>query len=70
MFSKIVLVVIRWNGTGFRMSKPCKHCTQYLKYIGIKKVYYSTDEGTLKYEKVNNMSSDHVCMVRRLIPLA
>lgn len=39
------IYVIRINNLGqFRLSKPCKHCSAYLKHIGIKKVFYSINE--------------------------
>lgn len=37
------LLVVRINRKGeLRLSKPCHHCMKYIKYVGIKKVYYST----------------------------
>jgi len=36
------IVVVRVNNNNeFRLAKPCPSCISYLKYVGIKKVYYS-----------------------------
>ena len=38
------IIVVRLNKNNqFRLSKPCSKCMEYLKYVGIKKVYYSID---------------------------
>lgn len=39
------ILVVRINKAGeLRNSKPCAHCMLYLKHVGIKKVYYSTND--------------------------
>ncbi|NIA10719.1 MAG: hypothetical protein GWP10_13575 [Nitrospiraceae bacterium] len=39
------IYVIRLNKNNkFRNSRPCKYCLRYLKYVGIKKVFYSIDK--------------------------
>lgn len=38
---KSILVVRINNKNQFRLSRPCKYCMEYLKYIGIKRCYYS-----------------------------
>jgi len=35
------------------LAKPCKYCMAYLKYVGIRKVFYSTDE--YPYIKIKNV---------------
>lgn len=47
------------------MSKPCEHCVKFLKYMDIKRVYYSNSNGELVCEKINNMVSTHITGVRR-----
>jgi deoxycytidylate deaminase len=66
IMSKLTLVVIRWNGSNVKMSKPCKHCISYIKRIGIKKIYYS-DEQSFIYSKVSQLESNHVSMVWKVI---
>lgn len=39
-----ILVVRTNNKNQLMMSKPCLHCMSYLKYVGIKKAYYSINE--------------------------
>lgn len=39
------ILVIRINNKDqFRLAKPCEKCSKYIKFVGIKKVYYSTDK--------------------------
>lgn len=33
-----------------RMSKPCPHCSVWIKNIGFKEIWYSTDEGWSKFD--------------------
>ena len=56
-FHKCSVVVVKrtLNST----SKPCRHCLDFLKKCGIKKVYYSY-EGNLKMEKVSEMETTHI----------
>ena len=60
--SKLKLIVVRWNGTRFTMSKPCKHCIEFIKTTGIKKIYYSDDSGNLVYEHIRDIESNHISM--------
>lgn len=41
------------------MSKPCKHCTAFMKSIGIRKVYYSLNENEWACEAVCEMKTNH-----------
>ena len=51
--SRTCILVIRvHHSTGeLLMSKPCKNCSDKIKNIGIKHVYYSNENGTITYEK-------------------
>ena len=40
-------------------SKPCVRCLNYLKSLGVRRVYYSVDR-EIKMEKVSEMKTDHV----------
>ena len=47
------IYVCRVNRRGeFRNSKPCAMCHDVLKYVGIKRVYYTTSEGTVEMYKL------------------
>lgn len=47
------LFVCRINRQGdFRFSKPCSMCHGVLKHVGVKKVYYTTNEGTIRMYKL------------------
>jgi hypothetical protein len=43
------------------MSKPCKECWEVMRTLGIRKVYYTTGDGTWKCEKVSDMETTHQC---------
>lgn len=55
--SKSTLFVVRSKMNGkdgddvFGNAKPCKGCQECIKWFGISKVYYSTDQG---YEELND----------------
>jgi len=45
--------VVRTNNQGeFRLSKPCSMCEEAMRWVGVKKVIYSTSEGTFKEMKL------------------
>jgi len=49
------------------MSKPCKHCIEFLKNIGIKKIYYSDDNSNIIYENINSIENNHISMYDSII---
>ena len=42
------ILVVRINTTGLAMAKPCKKCHSKLVENGIKRVFYSNNEGTIE----------------------
>ena len=47
------IYVCRINKKGeFRSSKPCPMCHEALKHVGVKRVYYTTSEGTFEMYKL------------------
>tara|TARA_B100000131_G_C18116871_1_gene611566 strand:+ start:118 stop:552 length:435 start_codon:yes stop_codon:yes gene_type:complete len=47
------IYVCRINRDGdFRSSKPCIMCHEILKHVGVKRVYYTTNEGTFEMYKL------------------
>jgi Mg2+ and Co2+ transporter CorA len=69
LLHKIELVVIRSKNGHIKLSKPCKHCINYLKYMNIKRVYYSLDSGDICYEKIKDIHSEYVSSIHKIIPL-
>lgn len=63
---KITLVVIRWNGSELKNSKPCKECCEILKKYSIKKIIYS-NESCMKTEKISKITNSHQTIFRRHI---
>lgn len=47
------IYVCRINKQGqFRNSKPCAMCHEVLKYVGVKRVYYTADEDVIEMYKL------------------
>lgn len=47
------MYVIRINQEGeFRNSKPCSMCQEAMKFVGIKRVFYSSNDGTFEMMKL------------------
>jgi len=66
-FSKLTVVVIRLScGDNISMSKPCKHCIEYMRKLGIKAVIYSNNNGDMIKENVKKINNKHVCQLRRV----
>jgi len=59
--SDYCIVVVRYGKDGtLRNSRPCNHCLEVMKFYKIKKIHYSTDEGTVLTEKPHEMICTHV----------
>lgn len=41
-------------------SKPCKYCLKMCKNFGVKRIYYSNDNGNIIKEKTRDMISTHI----------
>lgn len=48
-------------------SKPCINCINYMKSLGIKKLYYSNDQGEIIYEKIKEIYTEHISQFGRKI---
>jgi hypothetical protein len=46
-------------------SRPCYHCLNMMKVIGIRRVYYTNDIGEIIYENVKDMFSIHISNISR-----
>jgi hypothetical protein len=66
---KYDLFVVRINNaqknteTKLVNSRPCSHCLDMMKAVGIRRVYYSDDSGDIIYENVKDMISIHTSKV-------
>lgn len=50
------ILVIHLGPKGqLKNAKPCEKCSSYLRFVGIKKVYYSTDNGQIIYSNINDL---------------
>jgi tRNA(Arg) A34 adenosine deaminase TadA len=42
------ILVVRINSNGeLRMAKPCEFCQEFIDYVGIRNVYYSTNDANI-----------------------
>ena len=56
------ILIIRYSSDNkLRMSKPCVNCLKQIKKNGIKKVYYSNDDGTFTITTPDKITPDHFC---------
>ena len=56
-----VIAVIRFGKDGsLKNSRPCNHCLEAMKYYRIKKIMYSSDDGTIISEKPQSMEQNHI----------
>lgn len=51
--ASILVIRINPNKKNLLLAKPCMMCYDFIEYIGIKKMYYSTQENTIKMEKIS-----------------
>lgn len=65
IMNNVSVLVIRWNGSRFMNSRPCKHCSDMLKQMGVKTIYYSDEDGSISYERVKDLHSDRLSFARR-----
>jgi len=42
-------------------SEPCKHCTEQIKRIGIKKIVYVDNSGEINKSLTNNYNTNYIC---------
>jgi hypothetical protein len=63
-FKNINIIVIRWGEQGFKNSKPCSDCCNYMKKIGINKIYYTINDKFIIVENISNIQNNHVCLSR------
>jgi cytidine deaminase len=55
----ILIIRIGEKSYNLRYSRPCNSCIQKLKERGIRKVYYSNEQGEIVYEFIENMPKIH-----------
>jgi hypothetical protein len=53
------IVRVKKDTEEWAMSRPCKECWEVMHTLGIRKVYYTTAEGTWMCEKVASMEITH-----------
>ena len=59
--STCTIAVVRFGRDGsLKNSRPCNHCLNSMIKYRIKKIMYSTDDGTIKSEKPEFMEQTHI----------
>lgn len=55
------IIVIRVNNNLIlKNSRPCNHCIEQLKKIGIRKIFYSNENGIILCEFVDKIQKKHI----------
>jgi hypothetical protein len=53
--ANLSIVVVRVNSTGdLADSAPCASCINFIRYVGIRKIHYSTDTGSIHTVKTKD----------------
>lgn len=61
IIKELDIIVIRINNNSkMIMSRPCTECKNKLIKFGIKKVYYSNEQGNIVYEYTNLMEKTYI----------
>jgi len=63
--NKSSIVVIRHKNGKLTMSKPCKNCISFMKTLGIKKIYYSNENGNIIVENIKKIKTTHISCTNR-----
>ncbi|AMQ10602.1 hypothetical protein [Brazilian marseillevirus] len=59
--SKLEFYVVRILNDGtLAMAKPCNCCSKVLNFCGIKRVWYTTEEGSFRKERGICLENNHV----------
>uniref|UniRef100_A0A6C0H844 CMP/dCMP-type deaminase domain-containing protein n=1 Tax=viral metagenome TaxID=1070528 RepID=A0A6C0H844_9ZZZZ len=58
--NKIDIIVGRFTKELLSNARPCNNCLNYMKHVGIRRVYYTTPEGLI-CENIKNMLSIKIC---------
>ena len=53
------IVRVKKGTEDWAMSRPCRECWEVMDTLGIRKVYYTTGEGTWTCERVASMEITH-----------
>jgi hypothetical protein len=57
----VIVVRVETLSGKMKMSKPCKHCTEYLKMNReISYIFYSNENGMMVAEHVSTLTTEHV----------
>lgn len=54
------IIVIRNKNGNLKNSRPCNHCIEEMCNVGIRKVFYSNDEGKIVFEYIEKMEKTHI----------
>lgn len=63
----VTIMVIRYKNDIYRNSKPCLHCCEYMRKVGVKLVIYSIDDGHMISEKIRDISTVHKSMSQKIL---
>ena len=65
-FANCTIIVVRYSNGQLVNSRPCLHCANILKIVGVKQVIYSNANGKMIKEKMTHFSTSHVSRLNRV----
>ena len=51
-----------------KLSRPCSICVKMMKFVGIRRVYYSLPDSTFMCERVRDMRVELISKTRKIVP--
>ena len=63
------IIVVRKCKDGERLysnSAPCAYCLDYLKFLGIRNIIFSNDDGELEIHKVNSFTKTYLTRSQKI----
>lgn len=68
---KVTIYIVRVASSGeLKSSGPCINCLSVIREVGIRKMVFSEDDGTIKEYNTNEYSHIHLSLGTRCFPIA
>lgn len=65
IFSRFTVIVVRYSNGKLVNSRPCLHCANIMKIVGVKQVIYSDTNGDMVTEKMTQFKTEHLSRLNR-----
>jgi hypothetical protein len=67
---KVTIYIVRVSNSGqLKSSGPCINCLSVIKEVGIRKMMFSEDDGSIKEYNTNEYTRVHLSLGMRCLPI-